>query len=91
MKYSVRGANSLSEMERPSPAEGRGVLGEVELELEHCGLCPPRRLAGRPVPLRTQSLCGAGAAVGLVSYAVEGFLDNIYVGLVVKLADSESF
>lgn len=80
------------EMKRLSPAEERVVLSEMEQQLEHRGLCLrqcdklvfPRHCGrDRPAVLEHPSV--------FVSYAVKGFLDDIYATLVVKLADSESF
>lgn len=80
------------EMKRLPPAEERVVLGEMERQLEQRGLClrqgdklvfPSHCGRDRPTVLEHPSV--------FVSYAVKGFLDDIYATLVVKLADSESF
>jgi small GTP-binding protein len=80
------------EMKRLPPAEERVVLGEMERQLEQRGLClrqgdklvfPSHCGRDRPAALEHPSV--------FVSYAVKGFLDDIYATLVVKLADSESF
>lgn len=80
------------EMKRLPPAEERVVLGEMERQLEQRGLClrqgdklvfPSHCGRDRPAVLQHPSV--------FVSYAVKGFLDDIYATLVVKLADSESF
>jgi len=79
-------------MKRLPPAEERVVLGEMERQLEQRGLClrqgdklvfPSHCGRDRPAVLEHPSV--------FVSYAVKGFLDDIYATLVVKLADSESF
>jgi hypothetical protein len=80
------------EMKRLPPAEARAVLGEMERQLEQRGFClrqgdklvfPSHCGRDRPAVLEHPSV--------FVSYAVKGFLDDIYATLVVKLADSESF
>jgi small GTP-binding protein len=80
------------EMRRLPPVEERVVLGEMERQLEQRGLClrqgdklvfPSHCGRDRPAVLEHPSV--------FVSYAVKGFLDDIYATLVVKLADSESF
>lgn len=80
------------EMKRLPPTEERVVLGEMERQLEQRGLClrqgdklvfPSHCGRDRPAELNHPSV--------FVSYAVTGFLDDIYATLVVKLADSESF
>lgn len=80
------------EMMRLPPAEERVVLGEMERQLEQRALClcqgdklvfPSHCGRDRPAVLEHPSV--------FVSYAVKGFLDDIYATLVVKLADSESF
>ena len=80
------------EMKRLPNAEERVVLGEMERQLEQRGLClrqgdklvfPSHCGRDRPAVVEHPSV--------LVSYAVKGFLDDIYTTLVVKLADSESF
>ena len=87
------GRNGVSvEMKRLAPVEERVVLGEMERQMEQRGLCIRQR-----DKLVFPSHCGRDPPAGLghpsvfVSYAVKGFLDNIYSTLVVKLADSESF
>ncbi|HMG05762.1 MAG TPA: TIR domain-containing protein, partial [Chthoniobacterales bacterium] len=80
------------EMKRLPPAEERVVLGEMERQLEQRGLC-----LRQGDKLVFPSHCGRDRDVVkehpsvFVSYAVKGFLDDIYATLVVKLADSESF
>lgn len=80
------------QMMRLPPAEERVVLGEMERQLEQRGLClrqgnklvfPSHCGRDRPAVREHPSV--------FVSYAVKGFLDDIYSTLVVKLADSESF
>lgn len=80
------------EMKRLPPADERVVLGEMERQLEQRGLClrqgdklvfPSHCGRGRPAVLAHPSV--------FMSYTVEGFLDDIYATLVVKLATSESF
>jgi hypothetical protein len=80
------------EMKRLGSADERVVLGEMERQLEQRGLClrqgdklvfPSHCGRDRPSVQKFPSV--------LVSYAVKGFLDDIYATLVVKLADSESF
>jgi small GTP-binding protein len=80
------------EMKRLPSNEERVVLGEMELQLEQRGLClrqgdklvfPSHCGRDRPAVQEHPSI--------FVSYAVKGFLDDIYATLVVKLADSESF
>jgi small GTP-binding protein len=89
---SVERDGSILEMKRLPPAEERVVLGEMERQLELRGLClrqgdklvfPSHCGRDRPAVLEHPSI--------FVSYAVRGFLDDIYATLVVKLADSESF
>ena len=80
------------EMKRLPPFEERIVLGEMERQLEQRGLClrqgdklvfPSHCGRDRPAVMEHPSV--------FVSYAVKGFLDDIYATLVVRLADSESF
>jgi small GTP-binding protein len=80
------------EMKRLHPAEERVVLGEMERQLEQRGLCirqgdklvfPSHCGRDRPAVEKHPSV--------FVSYAVKGYLDDLYATLVVKLADSESF
>jgi small GTP-binding protein len=80
------------EMKRLPPAAERVVLGEMERQLEERGLCLRQgdklvfpSHCGRDRPEVTEH-----PAV-FVSYAVTGFLDDIYATLVVKLAYSDSF
>lgn len=79
-------------MKRLTAPDERVVLGEMERQLEQRGLClrqgdklvfPSYCGRDRPAVLELPSI--------FVSYAVKGFLDDIYATLVVKLADSESF
>ncbi|HKP03422.1 MAG TPA: TIR domain-containing protein [Chthoniobacterales bacterium] len=80
------------EMKRLPHTEERVVLGEMERRLEQRGLClrqgdklvfPSHCGRERPAVLEHPSV--------FVTYAVKGYLDDIYATLVVKLADSESF
>lgn len=80
------------EMKRLPPAEERVVLGEMERQLEQRALClrqgdklvfPSHCGRDRPAVLEHPSV--------FVSYAVQGFLDDIYATLVVKLADCQAF
>ena len=80
------------EMKRLAAAEERVVLGEMERQLLDRGLClrqgdklvfPSHCGRDRPAKVEPPSV--------FVSYAVTGYLDDIYATLVVKLADSESF
>jgi hypothetical protein len=79
-------------MKRLQPPEERIVLAEMERQLMDRGLClrqgdklvfPSHCGRDRPKVVEHPSV--------FVSYAVEGYLDDIYATLVVKLADSESF
>jgi GTPase SAR1 family protein len=83
---------ALAEMKRLPAQEERIVLGEMERQLLERGLClqqgdklvfPSHCGRDRPAVLEHPSV--------LVSYAVKGYLDDIYATLVVKLADSQSF
>jgi small GTP-binding protein len=83
---------SIVDMKRLPEAEERVVLREMERQLEERGLClrqgdklvfPSHCGRDRPVVMEHPSV--------FVSYAVQGYLDDIYATLVVKLADSESF
>ncbi len=83
---------SILEMKRLPEAEERVVLREMERQLEDRGLClrqgdklvfPSHCGRERPTLEKHPSV--------FVSYAVTGYLDDIYATLVVKLADSESF
>ena len=80
------------EMKRLPRAEERVVLGEMERQLEQRGLClrqgdklvfPSHCGRDRPAVRTHPSV--------LVSYAVKGYLDDIYATLVVRVADSEAF
>jgi small GTP-binding protein len=80
------------DMKRLPAAEERVVLGEMERQLEQRGLClrqgdklvfPSHCGRDRPSVMTHPSI--------FVSYAVKGFLDDIYATLVVKLADSGAF
>jgi small GTP-binding protein len=88
---SVGRDGALVEMKRLPPAEERVVLGEMELQLERRGLC-----LRQGDKLVFPSHCGRDRPAILehplvfVSYAMKGYLDDIYATLVVKLADSES-
>jgi small GTP-binding protein len=91
--YQSIGRNgTVVEMKRlPAPAE-RVVLGEMERQLLDRGLC--LRQGGKLV---FPSHCGRDRPAVVehpsvfVSYVVNGYLDDIYATLVVKLADSDSF
>ena len=83
---------SIAEMKRLPAADERVVLREMERQLEERGLClrqgdklvfPSHCGRERPVVVEHPAV--------FVSYAVQGYLDDIYATLVVKLADSESF
>jgi WD40 repeat protein len=82
----------LADIRRLPAFEERVVLREMERQLEARGLC--LRQGGKLV---FPSHCGRDRpAVGhhppvLVSYTVQGYLDDIYATLVVKLAESEAF
>lgn len=80
------------EMKRLPPGQERVVLGEMERQLNERGLClqqgdklvfPSHCGRDRPALIEHPSV--------FVSYAVKGYLDDIYATLVVKLSDSESF
>jgi small GTP-binding protein len=83
---------SIVDMRRLPEAEERVVLREMERQLEERGLC-----LRQGDKLVFPSHCGRERPVVqehpavFVSYAVQGYLDDIYATLVVKLADSESF
>jgi len=79
-------------MKRLPEAEERVVLREMERQLDERGLClrqsdklvfPSHCGRERPEKLEYPSV--------FVSYAVQGYLDDLYATLVVKLADCESF
>ncbi len=83
---------SIAEMKRLDAADERVVLREMERQLEERGLClrqgdklvfPSHCGRERPAVVEHPAV--------FVSYAVQGYLDDIYATLVVKLADSESF
>jgi WD40 repeat protein len=82
----------IAEMKRLPPSDERVVLGEMEKQLLERHLClrqgdklvfPSHCGRERPMVAEHPSV--------FVSYAVKGYLDDIYATLVVKLADSESF
>lgn len=80
------------DMKRLGPMEERVVLGEMERVLEERGLClrQGNKLVfpshcGRDRPAAVEHL------TVFVSYSVQGYLDDIYATLVVKLADMEAF
>lgn len=79
-------------MKRLPEAEERVVLREMERQLEERGLC-----LRQGDKLVFPSHCGVDRLEKLeypsvfVSYAVHGYLDDLYATLVVKLADCESF
>ncbi|NTV46074.1 MAG: hypothetical protein HGB11_06045 [Chlorobiales bacterium] len=83
---------SIVEMKRLPKVEERIVLQEMEKQLEERGLC--LRQGNKLV---FPSHCGRERKTMVkhpsvfVSYTVQGYLDDIYATLVVKLADSESF
>jgi small GTP-binding protein len=83
---------AIVNMKRLPEAEERVVLREMERQLEERGLClrqsdklvfPSHCGRERPEKLEYPSV--------FVSYAVQGYLDDLYATLVVKLADCESF
>jgi small GTP-binding protein len=83
---------AVVEMRRLPPPEERIVLGEMERQLIERGLClrqgdklvfPSHCGRDRPAVVEYPS--------EFVSYTVQGYLDDIYATLVVKLADSEAF
>jgi small GTP-binding protein len=82
----------ILEMKRLPEVEERVVLREMERQLEERGLC-----LRQGDKLVFPSHCGRERPVVqehpavFVSYAVQGYLDDIYATLVVKLADSQSF
>ncbi len=82
----------IVDMRRLPETEERVVLREMERQLEERGLClrqgdklvfPSHCGRDRPAIIKHPSV--------FISYAVEGYLDDIYATLVVKLADSEAF
>jgi len=82
----------IVEMQRLPETEERVVLREMERQLEEHGLClrqgdklvfPSHCGRDRPAVVEHPTV--------FVSYAVQGYLDDLYATLVVKLADSESF
>ena len=89
---SVGRDGGIAEMKRLPPSDERVVLGEMERQLLERHLClrqgdklvfPSHCGRERPTVKEHPSV--------FVSYAVKGYLDDIYATLVVKLADSESF
>ena len=89
---SAGGDGNVVQMKRLPPSDERVVLGEMERQLRERGLClqqgdklvfPSHCGRDRPAVVEHPSV--------FVSYAVEGYLDDLYATLVVKLADSESF
>ncbi len=83
---------AMEEMKRLPPTDERIVLAEMERQLMERGLClrqgdklvfPSHCGRDRPAIEEHPSV--------FVSYAVDGYLDDVYSTLVVKLADSESF
>jgi len=83
---------SIVEMKRLQEAEERVVLREMERQLEERGLCLRQgdKLVFPSHCGRERPAVREHPAV-FVSYAVAGYLDDIYATLVVKLADSQSF
>jgi hypothetical protein len=88
----VRHDGGVENVKRLPEPEEKIVLREMERQLEDRGLClrqgdklvfPSHCGRDRPFPHYQPTV--------FVSYAVEGYLDDIYATLVVKLADSESF
>ena len=83
---------SIIEMKRLAPADERVVLREMERQLEERSLCLrqgdklvfPSHCGRERPPVKEHPTV-------FISYAVQGYLDDIYATLVVKLADSESF
>jgi small GTP-binding protein len=89
---SVGRDGGVAEMRRLAPPAERVVLGEMERQLLERGLClrqgdklvfPSHCGRERPAVVEHPSV--------FVSYAVKGYLDDIYATLVVRLADSDSF
>lgn len=83
---------SVIDVKRLPETEERVVLREMERQLEERGLClrqgaklvfPSHCGRDRPAVEEFPSIC--------ISYAVKGYLDDLYATLVVKLADSEAF
>ena len=83
---------AIEDMKRLTAADERVVLREMERQLEERGLClrqedklvfPSHCGRDRPAVVKTPSV--------FVSYAVQGYLDDIYATLVVKLAGCECF
>lgn len=83
---------NIAEMKRLPAADERVVLREMERQLEERGLClrqgdklvfPSHCGRERPAVVEHPAV--------FVSYAVQGYLDDIYATLVVKLADSQAF
>jgi WD40 repeat protein len=90
--HGVGSDGSVVKMNRLSSADERVVLAEMERQLRERGLCveqgdklvfPSHCGRDRPAVVEHPSV--------FVSYAVKGYLDDLYATLVVRLADSESF
>jgi WD40 repeat protein len=90
--HSVSGDGSVVKMNRLSLPDERVVLAEMERQLRERGLCvqqgdklvfPSHCGRDRPAVVEHPSV--------FVSYAVKGYLDDLYATLVTKLADSKSF
>jgi WD40 repeat protein len=88
----VRHDGGVENVKRLPEPEEKVVLREMERQLEDRGLC-----LRQGDKLVFPSHCGRDRPLShhqptvFVSYAVEGYLDDIYATLVVKLADSEAF
>lgn len=89
---SVGQDGGILDMKRLPPQSERVVLTEMERQLLERGLClrqgdklvfPSHCGRDRPAVVEHPSV--------FVSYAIKGYLDDIYATLAVKLADSESF
>ncbi|CAH1386576.1 Small GTP-binding protein domain-containing protein [Candidatus Nitrotoga sp. M5] len=82
----------IVEMKRLPKSDERIILQEMERQLEERGLC-----LRQGDKLVFPSYCGRERPAlrdhpaVFVSYAVQGYLDDIYASLVVKLAESHSF
>lgn len=83
---------SIKEIRRLPEADERVVLREMERQLEERGLClrqgeklvfPSHCGRERPAIMKHPAV--------FVSYAIEGYIDDIYATLVVTLADSKAF
>ncbi|MCW3052176.1 MAG: WD-repeat protein [Chthonomonadales bacterium] len=90
--HTVGRDGGIEEMRRLPEAGERVVLREMERQLEERGLClrqgdklvfPSHCGRDRPAIVKHPSV--------FISYAVEGYIDDIYATLVVKLIDSEAF